>query len=33
MKNLKITDEPIAKAEMLIRKPVAQVFEAFIIKE
>jgi uncharacterized protein YndB with AHSA1/START domain len=28
--SLKLTKEPIAKAEMLIRKPVAEVFEAFI---
>ncbi len=30
MKNLQITHKPVAKAEMLIRKPVAEVFEAFI---
>ncbi len=33
MKNLKLTQEPIARAEMLIRKPVAEVFEAFINPE
>jgi len=30
MKNLQLTQVPIAKAEMLIRKPVAEVFEAFV---
>jgi uncharacterized protein YndB with AHSA1/START domain len=30
MKNLQLTKAPIAKAEMLIRKPVAKVFEAFV---
>jgi hypothetical protein len=33
MKNLQLTDAPVAKAEMLIRKPVAEVFEAFINPE
>jgi uncharacterized protein YndB with AHSA1/START domain len=28
--NLQLTKEPIAKAEMLIRKPPSEVFEAFI---
>lgn len=30
MKNLKLGKAPVAKAEMLIRKPVAEVFEAFV---
>lgn len=30
MKNLQLSNVPVAKAEMLIRKPVAEVFEAFI---
>ena len=30
MNNLQLTDAPVAKAAMLIRKPVAEVFEAFI---
>ena len=30
MTNLQLTQIPVAKAEMLIRKPVAEVFEAFI---
>ena len=30
MQNLKLTKVPVAKIEMLIRKPVAEVFEAFI---
>ena len=30
MNNLQLTHIPVAKAEMLIRKPVAEVFEAFI---
>jgi uncharacterized protein YndB with AHSA1/START domain len=30
MKNLKLSKAPVAKAEMLIRKPVAEVFEAFV---
>lgn len=30
MKNIVLTHAPIAKAEMLIRRPVAEVFEAFI---
>lgn len=33
MINLQLTQEPVAKAEMLIRKPVAQVFESFINPE
>ncbi|MFS8085380.1 MAG: polyketide cyclase, partial [Acidobacteriota bacterium] len=33
MKDLQLTEVPIAKAEMLIRKPVAEVFEAFINPE
>jgi uncharacterized protein YndB with AHSA1/START domain len=33
MKSLQLTQVPNAKAEMLIRKPVAQVFEAFINPE
>ena len=33
MQNLKLTREPVAKVEMLIRKPVAEVFEAFINPE
>lgn len=33
MNNLQLTKVPIAKAEMLIRKPVAEVFEAFIDPE
>ncbi len=30
MENLKLTQMPVAKAEMLIRRPVTEVFEAFI---
>jgi len=30
MNNLQLTHTPIAKAAMLIRKPIAEVFEAFI---
>ncbi len=30
MKKLFLTKEPVVKAEMLIRKPVTEVFEAFI---
>src|SRR5258708_14202740 len=30
MENLQLTQMPVAKAEMLIRRPVAEVFEAFI---
>jgi uncharacterized protein YndB with AHSA1/START domain len=30
MNNLQLTQAPVAKAEMLIRRPVAEVFEAFI---
>lgn len=33
MNNLQLTKAPIAKAEMLIRKPVAEVFEAFVDPE
>ena len=33
MKTLQLTQLPVAKAEMLIRKPVAEVFEAFIDRE
>lgn len=33
MKNLQLAQAPIAKAEMLIRKSVAEVFEAFIDPE
>jgi uncharacterized protein YndB with AHSA1/START domain len=33
MKDLQLTQVPIAKAEMLIRKPVAEVFEAFVNPE
>jgi uncharacterized protein YndB with AHSA1/START domain len=33
MKNLQLAQEPIAKAEMLIRRPLAEVFEAFINPE
>src|SRR5512135_1738221 len=33
MRRLQLTKEPIARAEMLIRKPVAEVFEAFINPE
>jgi uncharacterized protein YndB with AHSA1/START domain len=33
MKKFQITKEPIAKAEMLIRRPVAEVFTAFIDPE
>jgi uncharacterized protein YndB with AHSA1/START domain len=33
MKNLQLTQVPIAKAEMLIRRPVAEVFEAFVDPE
>jgi uncharacterized protein YndB with AHSA1/START domain len=33
MVNLQLTQAPIAKAEMLIRKPVAQVFQAFVDPE
>jgi len=33
MQNLILTKEPVAKVEMLIRKPVAEVFEAFIDPE
>ncbi|GHO79954.1 activator of HSP90 ATPase [Ktedonobacter sp. SOSP1-85] len=30
MEHLQLTQRPVAKAEMLIRRPVAEVFEAFI---
>ena len=30
MTNLQLTETPVAKAAMLIRKPVGEVFEAFI---
>ena len=30
MNNLQLTQAPVAKAAMLIRKPVSEVFEAFI---
>src|SRR6266516_5058626 len=33
MGNLQLTQVPVAKAEMLIRKPVAEVFEAFVDPE
>ncbi len=33
MQNLKLTKEPVAKVEMLIRRPVAEVFEAFVNPE
>jgi uncharacterized protein YndB with AHSA1/START domain len=33
MKNLQLTRMPVAKAEMLIRKPVAEVLEAFVDPE
>src|SRR5216684_3856565 len=33
MNNLQLTQIPLAKAEMLIRKPVAEVFEAFMKPE
>ncbi len=33
MNHLQLTHIPVAKAEMLIRKPVAEVFEAFINPE
>ena len=33
MKTLQLTQVPVAKAEMLIRKPVAAVFEAFVDPE
>jgi len=33
MRQLQLTKEPIAKAEMLIRKPVPEVYEAFINPE
>jgi uncharacterized protein YndB with AHSA1/START domain len=33
MSNLQLTEIPTAKSEMLIRKPVAEVFEAFVNPE
>jgi uncharacterized protein YndB with AHSA1/START domain len=33
MKDLRLTQVPVAKAEMLIRKPAAEVYEAFIDPE
>jgi uncharacterized protein YndB with AHSA1/START domain len=33
MQNLQLTQVPIAKAEMLIREPVAEVFQAFVDPE
>jgi uncharacterized protein YndB with AHSA1/START domain len=33
VKKLQLTQEPVAKTEMLIRKPVKEVFEAFINPE
>jgi uncharacterized protein YndB with AHSA1/START domain len=33
MNNLQLTEAPIAKAEMLIRKPATEVFEAFVNPE
>jgi uncharacterized protein YndB with AHSA1/START domain len=33
MRTFQLTEAPIAKAEMLIRKPVAEVFEAFVNPE
>ncbi len=33
MEKLQLTQKPVAKAEMLIRRPVEQVFEAFINPE
>jgi uncharacterized protein YndB with AHSA1/START domain len=33
MKSLQLTQIPVAKAEMLIREPVAEVFEAFVDPE
>ena len=33
MGNLQLTQAPIARAEILIRKPVAEVFEAFVDPE
>ncbi|HEX4899881.1 MAG TPA: SRPBCC family protein [Pyrinomonadaceae bacterium] len=33
MKNLQLTQAPICKAEMLIRRPAAEVFEAFVDPE
>ena len=33
MKNLQLSNMPVAKAEMLIRKPVTDVYRAFIDPE
>lgn len=33
MNNLQLTQVPVAKAEMLIRKPASEVFEAFVDPE
>jgi len=33
MRTLQLTQAPVAKAKMLIRKPVAEVFEAFVDPE
>jgi uncharacterized protein YndB with AHSA1/START domain len=33
MEKLRLTRDPVAKAEMLIRRPVAEVFEAFVDPE
>ena len=33
MKKLELIQTPVARAEMLIRRPVAEVFEAFINPE
>jgi len=33
MSNLQLSEIPVAKAEMLIRKPAAELFEAFINPE
>jgi uncharacterized protein YndB with AHSA1/START domain len=33
MNDLQLTQAPVAKAEMLIRKPSAEVFEAFVNPE
>ena len=33
MKSIQLTELPVAKAEMLIRKPAAEVFEAFVNPE
>jgi uncharacterized protein YndB with AHSA1/START domain len=33
LSNLKLTSKPVAKAEMLIRRPIGQVFNAFVDPE